>query len=440
MELKRKITADFMAWKKTPGHNPLVVKGCRQCGKTYSVLEFARANYKNVVYVNFFENEVYRLAFEGSLNIDDIIMKLSVSLGPEAVFTPHSTCIVLDEIQECPRARMALKFFKIDARFEVMATGSLLGISGYKDEDTSIPVGYETSIRMYPLDFEEFLWSVGISESVIKYLKNCMSDVIPVQEAIHSRMRQLLLQYVIVGGMPQAVVEFLSSHMLPAVLRIQRDIVNGYRDDMVKYAPQSDKARIRECFDSIPRQLSKENKKFQYSKVAPRGTASKFEGSLKWLEDAGIIQLCRNLTITELPLDGNAEDNVFKVYMSDIGLLISMLEDQTQSDIMQGNLLGYKGAIFENLIADFLSKAGRKLYYFRKDSGLEIDFVLRIESECVILECKAVSGNAKSAKTILNHPEKYHVYNAIKLGDYNIGKTDTTLTIPLYLGFLIPSL
>lgn len=221
------------------------------------------------------------------------------------------------------------------------------------------------------------------------------------------------------------------------VLRMQRDIINGYRDDMIKYAAKEDKSHIRECFDSIPKQLSKENKKFQYSVIKKGASASKYLGSIQWIEDAGFIRRCYNLNITELPLDGNADENVFKVYMSDIGLFISMLEDGTQGDILRGALLGYKGAIFENLVADFLGKNGRKLYYFHKDSGLEIDFVIRYKGECTLLECKAVTGNAKSAKTILKHYDKYHVKNLIKLGDYNIGFNDSTLTLPLYMGFLI---
>ncbi len=440
MTLKRKIEHEFLTWKNTHNHNPLIVKGCRQCGKTYSVIKFAKNNYKRVIYINFFENPDYARIFDGPLDVDTIIMNMTAVLGGLANFETGDTCIILDEIQECPRARMALKFFKLDGRFDIIATGSLLGISGYKDQNISIPVGYETVIRMYPIDFEEFLWANGINNSIIDYLYECIAKVKPVSDAIHTRMRDLLVQYVTVGGMPAVVSEFVSSHRMNVILQMQRDIINGYRDDMVKYAPTADKSRIRECFDSIPRQLSKENKKFQYSKITPRGSAKQFNGSLQWLDDAGIICRCNNLTITELPLDGNAEDGSFKVYMADIGLLVSMLEDGTQSDILQGSLLGYKGAIFENLTADFLSKAGRKLYYFRKESGLEIDFVTRIGSECVLLECKATTGNTKSTRTVLNHPEKYHVEHAIKLGDYNIGYSGGILTLPLYLGFLIPRL
>jgi hypothetical protein len=435
--LQRKIEHKFAAWKSSPNHTPIVVKGCRQCGKTYSVVDFARRNYKHVVYLNFFENPSFAKAFDDSLEIDNIIMYLSALLGKNATFEPGQTCIILDEIQECPRARTALKFFKIDGRYDIMCTGSLLGISGYREETVSVPVGYETIITMYPLDFEEFLWANGISQQTIELLNDHLHNFRPIPEVLHNRFRELLLQYIVVGGMPAAVNEFIESHQLAKVLQLQRNIVDGYRDDMIKYAPKTDKSKIRECFDSIPKQLSKENKKFQYSQIRSKATASTFAGSLKWIEDAGIINRCYNLSITELPLDGNAREDAFKVYMSDIGLFISMLEDGTQTDILNGSLLGYKGAIFENLVADFLTKSGRKLYYYRKDSGLEVDFVIRLASECVLLECKANSGNVKSAKTILSHPEKYHVYHAIKLGNYNIGVANNMLTLPLYMGFLI---
>lgn len=435
--LKRKIERELMDWKNAENHKPLIVKGCRQCGKTYSVLDFANRNYKNVVYLNFFENPDYASVFAGSLEIDHIIMMLSALLGKKAIFEEGETVLILDEIQDCPEARTALKFFRIDGRFDVIGTGSLLGVKGYGAEPKSIPVGSETVIDMYPLDFEEFLWANGIDGPVIEVLKKCMEQETPVPEALHNRMKQLLLQYTVVGGMPEVVQTFVNSKQMDEVLRMQRDIVRSYEDDMVKYAERKDKSQIKECFQSIPKQLSKENKKFQYSVVKKGATASKYAGSLQWIEDAGIISRCYNLSITELPLDGNAEEHIFKVYIKDCGLFVSMLEDGTQYDILQGNLHGYKGAIFENLIADIFAKMGRRLYYFHKSSGLEIDFVMRYKGECVLLEVKATTGNTKSAKTILRHPEKYHVYHAIKLGDYNVGRAEQILTLPLYMAFLL---
>ena len=435
--LRRKVHQDLLSWKNTSDHKPLIIKGCRQCGKTFSVLEFARENYEHVVYLNFYQNSDYASIFSGSLEVDHLLMMMSALLGPEAVFEPGKTVIVFDEIQDCPEARTSLKFFKMDGRFDVIGTGSLLGVRGYGKEPKSVPVGYETVIDMFPLDFEEFLWANGVTEQMIELLRRCLKDESPVPEAMHRRFRELLLQYIVVGGMPAAVQLFIDTKQMGAVLQLQRDIVRAYEDDMIKYADKKDKGRIAECFRSIPKQLSKENKKFQYSVVKKGATASQYIGSLQWIEDAGIINRCYNLSLPELPLDGNAIEDVFKVYMTDTGLLISMLEDGTQFDVLQGRLYGYKGAIYENLAADFFAKMGRKLYYYHKDSGLEIDFVIRWRGKCTLVEVKATTGNTKSAKTILNHPEKYHVDECVKLGDYNIGRNEKILTLPLYMGFLL---
>ena len=435
--LKRKIEQALINWKNTPNHSPLIIKGCRQCGKTFSVRDFAKKNYKYEVYLNFFKNPSYISIFDGSLEIDNLIMMMSALLGPSAVFKQGETVIILDEIQDCPEARTALKFFREDGRFDVIGTGSWLGVKGYGKQPKSIPVGSETVIEMHPLDFEEFLWANGITPQIIDKLKEYFNEEKPVPEALHEKMRQLILQYTVVGGMPEVVDTFVKTKQMNSVLALQRDIVRSYEDDMVKYADDKDKSLIKECFQSIPKQLSKKNKKFQYSIVKKGGTASKFQGSIQWIEDAGIIARCYNLDLPELPLDGNAIDDVFKVYMQDSGLLVSMLEDGTQFDILQGNLYGYKGAIFENLMADIFTKMGRKLYYYHKDSGLEIDFVIRYKGGATLIEVKATTGNTKSTKTILSNPEKYHVAGAIKLGDYNVGRNEKMLTIPIYMGFLL---
>ena len=432
--LRRKILRTMAEWKATPGHRPLVVKGCRQCGKTVAVLEFARKNYAHVVYLNFFEQPKYAAIFQGSLGVDTLVMMMTTVLGAQAVFVPGETVIVLDEIQECPEARTALKFFHLDGRYDVIATGSLLGVEGYGKAPRSIPVGYETMLRMVPMDFEEFLWANGIPDAVIDILCTCLRDETLVPEALHQRMRELLLQYTVVGGMPAVVQAFVDRKNLAEVLAMQRDLVHAYEDDMVKYAQTRDKVRIRASFRSIPRQLAKENKKFQYALVEKRGTSAKLESSIAWLEDAGLALRCHNLSVPELPLDGNAEENIFKLYLMDTGLFISMLEDGIQADVMTGNLLGYKGAIFENLVADFFHKMGRKLYYFRKDSGLEIDFVMRYRGVATLVEVKARNGNAKSLRTVLMYPEKYHVTSAIKLADAQVGRAGDVLTLPLYMG------
>lgn len=435
--LKRKIEKTLLNWLNTENRNPLILKGCRQCGKTFSVLRFAQQHYKHVVYLNFFENPDYETIFEGSLKVDDVVLMMSAFVGANVRFIPHETVIVLDEIQECPRARAALKFFKLDGRFDVLATGSLLGISGYRSEDYSVPVGYETIIDMFPLDFEEFLWANGIEDSLIALLKQCLEEERPVPEALHQRMRDLLLQYVVVGGMPHIVDQFIKEKNVAFVREEQKLLIRSFEDDMVKYAQGADKSRIRECFESIPKQLARDNKKFQFSLIKKTARSNQYVGSLQWLEDTGLICRCYNLTLPELPLEGNACHEKFKVYMADTGLFVGMLEDGTERDILQGDLFGYKGAIFENLVADFFIKMKRPLYYFQKDTGLEVDFVMRYKGEAVLLEVKATSGNTKSTRTILKHPEKYHVHSAIKLGDYNVGRREQLLTLPLYMGFLL---
>ena len=425
--------------------------GIRQCGKTFIVQHFATTNYKTVVYINFIKQPERINAFVGSKDVNAILLNLSAQIQGVA-FTPGDTCFIFDEIQECPEARTSLKFFKEDGRFDVIATGSLLGVQGYGDEKkkqlrkqmeqkepgiNSVPVGSEDIIEMYPLDFEEFLWANGLSESVIETLRKCYREEKTIPAGIHIAMKQFLNLYVTIGGLPEPINAFLKTNNMNEVSKAYKSILKEYRDDMVKYAPDKDKPHIRECFNSIPKQLAKDNKKFQYNKVKPGGRSDTYLGSLQWLEDAGIICRCYNTNITGLPMEGNAKDNVFKVYTADIGLLIEMLGPGVRADILQGNLGGFKGAIFENLMADTLHKKEQNLYYFQKDSGLELDFLVRMKGECVPLEVKAKTAQAKSVKTVLSHPEKYKVKHVIKFGDFNIGRDDRLLTLPNYMQFLL---
>ena len=441
--LKRKIESVLSEWKNSKLKKPLVIKGIRQCGKTYIVRKFAKENYESVVYMNFILEPDKKTAFTGNIDVETIILNLS-ALIPNSRFINGKTCIILDEIQECREARTALKSFQMDGRFDVIATGSLLGVKGYgksemdmEEGQDSIPVGYENVVEMYPLDFEEFLWANGINEKVVATVKSCFENETVVPDGIHKVMMELLYRYVIVGGLPDVVNTFLETKNIEQTYHVQRSLIAEYEDDMVKYAADEDKPRIRECFESIPKQLAKDNKKFQYSVVRKGARSAQYIGSIQWLEEAGIAKRCYNTKVTELPLEGNAVSDCFKLYTTDIGLLVSMLDYGTQADILKGNLLGYKGAIFENLIADFLCKSGQKLYYYQKDSGLELDFLVRYKSECVVIEVKAKSGQTKSLKTVLKNKNVYHINNAIKLGKYNVGREGEVLTIPLYMGFLI---
>lgn len=441
--LKRKIESVLEKWKDSEHKKPLVIKGIRQCGKTYIVQKFAKENYESVVYLNFILEPDKKSAFAGNIDVDTIILNLS-ALIPDSRFINGRTCIILDEIQECREARTALKSFQIDGRFDIIATGSLLGVRGYGKSEKraeggqdSVPVGYETVIEMHPLDFEEFLWANGISGKIIDTVKSCFKKESVIPEGVHKVMMELLYRYVIVGGLPEVVNTFLETKNIELTYQMQRNLIAGYEEDMVKYASDADKARIRECFESIPKQLAKDNKKFQYSVVRKGGRSSQYISSIQWLEDAGLVKRCYNTQITELPLEGNSIKECFKLYTTDIGLLVAMLDYGTQADILKGNLLGYKGAIFENLMADFLCKSGQKLYYFQKDSGLELDFLVRYKGECVVIEVKAKSGKAKSLRTVLKNKDIYHINNAIKLGKYNLGRESEVLTIPLYMGFLV---
>lgn len=440
---KRKVENVLQAWLDDASHKPLVVKGVRQCGKTSSVMDFVQKHFKHVVYLDFREHPDYKMFFTPNLDVDSIIMRITAAM-PSVEIEAGKTCFVFDEIQDCPGARTSLKYFHLDGRYEVICTGSLLGVNGYKtkeeikeDEEASIPVGFEDIVEMFPMDFEEWLWANGIKEVHFEYLRKCLNSETPVEEAIHNRFRELLHLYIVVGGMPEVVSTFMETKQIGKVLAVQRRIVEEYKSDMVKYALTADKSRIRECFESIPAQLAREYKKFSYTVVRPGGRGRDYAGSLQWIEDAGIIRRCYNTEITELPLDGHKIQSEFKVYMADIGLLISMLEEGTQSSILQGDLLSYHGAIKENLLADIFGKMGRKLYYFHKDGGVELDFLIRYKGKCTPMECKATTGNSKSIHTVLMHPDKYHVSNAMKLGDYNIGRKDQLLTIPMYMAFML---
>ena len=415
--LKRKIYQSLIEWKKQTEKMCLVVKGARQVGKTFIIDKFARENYENYVYINFDENPGYKVIFDGDLDVNNLIKQISLRV-PNVSLVPHKTIIFLDEIQNCPNARTALKFLALDKRFDVIASGSLLGIN-YKEVE-SFPVGYTEQLEMYSLDFEEFLWANGIEEQSILDVKEFFDKKEVVPQAMHERMMELFKEYIVVGGMPRVVNDFVKNHNFANVLKIQKAIISDYEDDIAKYADGSEKAKARACFLSIPKHLSKDYKKFRYSLVMPSGSSRKYAGSLMWLYDAGIINFCHNLEIPQLPLEGNSKSDTFKVYMRDTGLLVAMLDEGTQEDIIDGNLGIYKGAIYENIIGDVLAKKGKKLYYFEYNSTLEVDFFIRYERVITAIEVKS-SGNSKS-KSLETLMEKYGVKKGIKLAPSNYGK------------------
>ena len=437
----------LIEWKNntTTKKKALVIKGLRQIGKTYIVKQFAEEYYENVIYINFKTSDNLKSVFDDDLEVDRILMDLSAR-KPDIKLIPYKTLIIFDEVQECANARASLKSFVEDKRYDVIATGSLLGIKGYnKKKGKGVPTGSEHIIYMYPLDFEEFLWAKGVSDSVIGYMKQCFQNKAPISKSTHEAMLRYFKEYICVGGLPEAVNTFISTGDMNKVYDEQRDILEEYKDDFGKHLNENEDeeidelllARIEEVFDSIPSQLAKENKKFQYSKIKVKGRSADYREAIQWLVDAGIVSQCFNLSNLESPLEGNKIDNIFKLYMRDSGLFIAMLERGTAGEILSGNLSSYKGAIFENIIADAFSKMDRKLYYFHKDSGLEVDFITKYKNEIVLVEVKATTGNTKSTNTILDNYDNYKVNKCIKLGEYNIGEVDNKLTMPYYLMFLL---
>lgn len=442
---KRKITDEMLAWKNTPNKKALIVKGLRQVGKTTSVRAFAQDNYENVVYVNFKSNYSAKRIFDDDLVINRITTDLSALL-PDARFVPYKTVIIFDEIQECANARSSIKAFVEDGRYDVIGTGSLLGIKGYnKKKSKGVPVGFEKTIYMKPMDFEEFLWAKGIQQNVIDYLKDSYRSLTRISETTHRAMIRYFKEYICVGGMPRVVNVFVTSNDMNAVYDEQRDLIEEYKDDFGKHLDENEQeetnmvllTRINNVFDSIPAQLAKENKKFVFSAMSKKGRSSEYMPAIQWLKDYGLINFCYNLSTIDRPLEGYKIDNIFKLYFVDSGLFISMLERGTASKILNDNLNIYKGAIYENIIADAFSKNGISLYYFHKESGLEIDFVSVINDLLSIVEVKARTGNSKSAKTVLNDKTRYNADNMIKLGEYNIGVKGNMITLPFYLSFLL---
>jgi predicted AAA+ superfamily ATPase len=411
--LKRKITEKLIQWKNEDDKQCLLVKGARQVGKTFIIDDFAKKNYPNYVYINFELSKEYKDIFNGNLDIKTLLMKFEIEF-PKIKFQPKQTLIFLDEIQSCPNARVALKSFALDGRFDVVASGSLLGIN-YKDI-SSYPVGYEKILDLSPLDFEEFLWGVGFSEEQLNYAKNCFANKLTMDDFVLRKFAEQFKFYTLVGGMPRIVSEFINSNSLTKVLELQKSIMQEYLADVTKYAPTADKPKIANCLHSIPIQLAKKNKKFTYADIETRtkkndlyAGARKYADSLMWLKDTGIIHYCYNLTEPALPLTGNVKLDHFKIYMRDSGLLISELETGTQKAILNDDLYINEGGIIENVCAADLANRFDRLMYFERKSKLEIDFILNLGGKATAIEVK--SGNNKQAKSLKSILHNYRTVN-----------------------------
>ena len=441
---ERKIEQELMNWKNSLKYKKkaFILKGLRQVGKTVIIKKFASENFDNTIYINFKEEINIKKAFDSNLLVDEIITNLSI-LKPGISFIPFKTVLLFDEIQECSGARASIKPFMEDGRFDIIASGSLLGIKGYNQNyQGGVSVGFEHTVYMKPMDFEEFLWAKGISKDTLSYLKDCLVHNKPIRIPIHETMLRYFKEYMCVGGMPSIVNTFVKTKDYNAVLVEQKDILEGYKDDFAKHLNENEEekvdlnllTKINRIYDSIPSQLAKENKKFTYSTIEKKGTSLKYGSAIQWLVDYGLVNYCYNLSTLSFPLEGNKIDNIFKLYFSDSGLFISMLDRNSANDIMFGDMGLYKGYIYENIIADALSKMSIPLYYFSKESGLEIDFISRHENDIILIEVKAKNGNSKSAKTVLNDKISYpHVSKVIKLSSNNIGENNNILTIPYYM-------
>ena len=416
--LRRKFTETLLEWKNTPGKNCLLVKGARQVGKTFIIDDFAKKNYKNYVYINFELSKNRRDIFDGDLDIDSLIIRLSANYR-NVKLESGNTIIFLDEIQSCPNARVALKSFSMDGRFDVIASGSLLGLN-YK-EVSSYPVGYETPVELHPLDFEEFLWAMGIGEDVIAYVSDAVRNKKKLDDSVMKRMDEYYVFYASVGGMPAVVNKFVGTNDFSEVYAAQKGIVDEYMNDVSKYAAGSEKPKIKNVFRSIPAQLAKDNKKFQYSRIygyeQGEGTRT-YSNSLLWLHDANIVSFCHNLQEPSAPLASNVIPDSFKVYMRDTGLLMSMLEEGVLVSFLKGDVKVNKGGIAENLTADVLTKKGIPLTYFEKRGILETDFVVNTDGTVTALEVK--SGNNKRSKSLSSVISRHGVERGIKLERTNI--------------------
>lgn len=434
--LKRKIDIYLENWFHDADKKPLIIKGARQIGKSESVRRFANAYYDNVVEINFVESPFFKTILSDGYNPNDIVKNIT-RINPDIEFIDGKTLIFFDEIQSFPDIVTSLKFFSVDGRYDVICSGSLLGINYRQIE--SISVGYKSDYEMYSLDFEEFLWANGYDDSLKKELLNNMIEQSPISVVTFEKLNKLFIDYVILGGMPEVVSRYIESNSFSKTRELQKQILSAYREDIRKYADGVDQTRIARVFDAISVQLSKENKKFQITKIGHGARFHDYVGCIDWLQDAGIIKKCYCLNFPELPLKGNYDDTKFKLYMADTGLLVAMLDDETQMDLRVNKNLGvYKGAIYESIVSEGLYKSGYSLFYFkREDSSLEEDFFIRDINNLIPVEVKANGGKSQSMKTLIESEKYGDIKWGIKLSMNNIGFENNVYTFPYFCTFLL---
>ncbi len=434
--LKRKIELYLETWKNR-NHKPLIIKGARQIGKTTSILNFARRNYSSVIYINFYESPEYKQIFNDGYGVDNIIHNLSF-MRPDLQFIPNNTLIFFDEIQEYMDATTSLKFFSIDGNYDVICSGSSLGVK-YKNV-SSVSVGYKEDLEMFSLDFEEFLWANGYSDEQINTLLiDNILKLKPYSSLILNQMNKLFMDYIIVGGMPAIVNHYIETKTFSNLLDMQKQLLKDYDDDIGKYANGLESSRIRNMFRHIAPQLGKDNHKFQITKLGHGARSYQYKGCEEWLSDAGVINTCYCLNQLELPLKGNENQENYRIYFSDTSLLLASLDDESQNDLrFNKNLNVYKGALYENFCAEALRKQGYELHYYRsEDSRTELDFLLRIKDNIVPIEVKAGKSKARSLSAVINDDSIPSIQYGIKYSMNNIGAENHIITLPYFTLFLL---
>ncbi|MBQ2396318.1 MAG: ATP-binding protein [Bacteroidales bacterium] len=434
--LKRKIDTYLQAWKANPEKKPLIIKGARQIGKTHSIELFAKRNYTSVIKINFVEQKKYCYIFNDGFEVDEIIKNISL-LNPTFKFIPKETIFFFDELQACPNCATALKFFKIDGRFDVICSGSLMGINYREIESNS--VGYKEDYEMFSMDFEEFLWAKGYDEEFIEELYQNMLNVKPLATLQMEVLFGLFRDYVTIGGMPEVVKTYVKNKNFSGTLTIQKQLLKDYEEDITKYVEGLDKAKVKAVYNHISTFLAKENKRFQITKIGRNARNRDYVGCVEWLADAGVINLCYCMNYPELPLKGNYDPKLYKIYFKDTGLLIASLDDEAQEDLRANKNLGtYKGAIYENIVGDMLVKQGYQLYYYNSDKpSLEMDFFIRDTNSLIPIEVKANDGATPSMNKLIKEDKYPDVKYGIKLGYKNIGFNGNFYTFPYFLTFLL---
>lgn len=444
MYFQRKIDYELDLWLKKNERTPALIVGIRQCGKTETIREFAARNRLDLIEINFWSNPEYCLDFDGKLDVDTIISNISLRF-PNKKIDENKSIIFFDEIQDCPRARLSFKNFKNDGRYMVIGSGSYLGINGYVIGDsTPIPTGYEDVYQMKTMDFEEFLWAMGYKNENVNSLVEYFNRREPIPSNINLIYKDLFLKYSCIGGFPKVILEYLKTKKIVEAYKVLNDTIFDMKTDFGRRKDKfgnpvfkpSEVARIQNVFDLIPTFLAKDNKRFIVSKVLG-GTQYDKNDAIDYLKQAHIVSKVYNVEVPSLPLQGQKIESQFKLFPEDIGIVTAMYGIDTVVAINRGNLGQGKGAIYEALVFDSLSKAGLEPYYFAKGSGLEIDFVVSYNGYPTLVEAKAKTGNTKSSKTVMNHPEHYGKTKLIKIGDYNISEEGNIITIPHYLTFVL---